>query len=540
MFDRHFRSRALAALGETFDLVIVGGGVNGCGILYDAAQRGLSAILLERGDLASGTSSRSSKLVHGGLRYLKNLQIRTTRMSCRERDRHLALDPDLVAAVEFLYPARHSDKTPGWTVEFGLSIYDRLTTERAHHRRLDEAETRALAPGLDLADLDRVLLYRDARVDDARLTWTIAASAYAAGGLVLTRAAVEEGSRDASGRVRRLRVRDLETDEVHGVEGRVVLNVTGVGVDAIRERCGLQGRRLRPSRGSHLLLAPGRLPLRAAVGFPAADGRPVFAVPHPEGVLVGTTDVFHEGHDGPLDDPRPSREECAYLLAAVQAQFPSARLAASDVVATFAGLRPILDDKAKTPSKASRDEGIWEEDGLLSVAGGKLTTWRTTAEEAVDEALRQLPAERAARALPCATAGAPLVGRAPVDLAARLATADHLAPEVAAALARRLRALADLALDLAHDASELVPLAGTDLTLAEARVHLRHGAVVRLEDLLVRRTRIGMWTPARAAEVAPLLRGVCREELGWSAARFDRELEDCARALAAYRPDALR
>jgi len=261
-------------------------------------------------------------------------------------------------------------------------------------------------------------------------------------------------------------------------------------------------------------------------------------VPHPEGVLIGTTDLFH---DGQLTDPRASRAECAYLLAAVQTQFPTAHIAARDVVATFAGLRPILDHGAKTPSEASRDEGIWEEDGLLSVAGGKLTTWRITAKEAVDAALKRLPAERIAQAQPCATAGAPLVGRAPVDLATRLAATEGVAPAVAGALARRLRALSGLALDLARDPRELAPLAdGTDLSLAEVRVHLRYGAVVHLDDLLVRRTRLGLWTPERAAELAPLLRGVCRDELGWSDTRFARELEATDTALAGFRPEALR
>lgn len=538
MFDRPWRDRALAALGGGFEVVVVGGGINGCGILYDAALRGLSALLVERGDLASGTSSRSSKLVHGGLRYLRQLDLRTTRLSCRERDRHLRLDPDLVEALPFLYPARRGEKLKGWQLDLGLAVYDRLTTGAERHRRIPAAEAQALAPELDLGALDRALAYRDARVDDARLVFAVAASAAAAGALVLTRAEVEAGRADAAGRLRRLVLRDLESGATHEVEAGVIVNAAGVGADELRHRCGLEGRRLRPSRGSHLLLPPGRLELATAVSFPAADGRPVFVVPHPEGVLVGTTDLFH---DGPLDDPRPSREEIDYLFGAVRDRFPGALLTPGDVVGTFAGLRPILDHGAKTPSEARRDEGIWEERGLLSVAGGKLTTWRVTAEEAVDAVVRRLPAERAAGLAPCLTAGAPLAGRCPLDLGARLAAGHALPAGVAAALARRLRALAGLALDLARDRGELAPLLpGSDLTVAEARVHLRHGAVVRLEDLLLRRTRIGMWSPALALDLAPRLAAVCREELGWDGARCERELDACDAALAAWRPAGIR
>lgn len=538
MFDRRHRDQTLAALGEPFDLVVVGGGINGCGILYAASLRGLRALLVERDDLAAGTSSRSSKLVHGGLRYLRQLQLRTTRLSCRERDRHLRLDPDLVESLPFLYPARKSDRVKGWQVGLGLTLYDAMTAG-ARHRRLAPEEIAALAPDLDLGGLDRALAYHDARVDDARLTFAVAASAAAAGGRVLTRAEVVEGLSGSDGTLRRLRVRDLESGAVHEVAGAVLVNAAGVAVDEIRHRCGLTGRRLRPSRGSHLLLAAGRLPLASAVSFPAADGRPVFLVPHPEGVLVGTTDVFH---DGALDDPRPSRDELDYLFSAVVTRFPAARLTWADVTGTFAGLRPILDHGARTPSEASRDEGIWEENGLLSVAGGKLTTWRVTAEEAVAAAVARLPAERAAAVGPPASEGAPLVGRAPCDLATRLLASAgsslRLSREVATAMARRLRALAPLALDLARNASELAPLDdGSDLCAAEARVHLRHGLVVRLEDLLLRRTRIGTWTPRQATALAPRLAAVACDEMGWTAADFDRELERCERALAGWRPE---
>jgi glycerol-3-phosphate dehydrogenase len=369
--------------------------------------------------------------------------------------------------------------------------------------------------------------------DDAALTLAVAATGLAYGGRIVTRAEVVEGLRDGDGRVSGVVFRDLETGEVHRAEGLLVVNATGVWVDRVREAFGLEDFRLRPSRGSHVVVPSERLPLQAAVTVPSPDdGRPVFFIPHPEGVLLGTTDLFH---DGPLDDPRPTRDEVGYLLRAVQARFPTRGIGEADVVGAFAGVRPILSSEAEVPSAASREEAVWEERGLLSVAGGKLTTWRPMAEEVVDEALRLLPEERSRLAGPCRTEGTPLAGLAPLDLPERLEAAHALAPEVARALARRLRAEAWWAPVLARDGGELRPLVdGGDLTAAEARVHLRLGGVVRLEDLLLRRARVGMWRPELARELAGRLRAPCREELGWDARRWDLELERFERALEGW------
>ncbi len=260
----------------------------------------------------------------------------------------------------------------------------------------------------------------------------------------------------------------------------------------------------------------------------------MFVIPHPEGVLAGTTDIYH---DGSLADPRPTRAEIDYLLRTLGAHFPDRRLGAGDVVGAFAGLRPILDSHTDNPSEASREEAIWEENGLLSVAGGKLTTWRPTAEEVVDEALDFLPEERARRAAPCLTAGTPLVGLAPPDLARRLEQVAGVPAASAAGMARRLRGLAWKAAEMARSPEELDPLEGTeDLSPAELRAHLTLGAVVHLEDLLLRRARVGLWRPDSVAELVPRLEPLCREELGWDAARWAEESDGCLEAVAAWSP----
>ncbi len=535
MFAPGWRDEALAALDGGFDLVVIGGGITGCGIALDAAQRGLSVLLVEQGDIASGTSSRSSKLVHGGLRYLKQMQFRITRMACRERDRMLQLDPHLVEPVRFLYPAYEGDRTPGWKIDLGLWMYDKLAQSPEKHHRLEPEEVAAVAPGLLTEDLDRALVYRDAMADDARLTLAVAATAAAFGARFLTYARVEKALRRRSGELRGVRVRDLETGTVHRVEAGVVVNATGVWVDELRDRLGLEGTHLRPSRGSHIILPHDRLPLEVAVAVPAPDdGRPVCFIPHPEGVLVGTTDLYHEG---PLDDPRPTEEEIAYLLRTIASVYPENPPGPADIVGAFAGLRPILDTHAEDPSEASREEAIWEEGGLLSAAGGKLTTWRVMAEEVVDAALKLLPEERAERAGPCATDGTALSGLVHPGSAARLQEFFGMPEEVARAMARRLGALAWSAAALARRERDLHPVApGVDLCPAEARTWLRHGAVLHVEDLLLRRVRLGMWQPDAARDVAWRLRMIFQRELGWSFGRWSEELERFDEALEGWTP----
>ena len=533
MFHPQWREMALGSLDETFDLVVVGAGITGSGIALDAAQRGLSTLLVERGDVGGGTSSRSSKLIHGGLRYLKQMQFRITRLACRERDRMLSLSPHLVHPIRFLYPAYHGDRTPGWQIDFGLWMYDRLTGRPERHAQLENEELRALAPGLSVTELDRALVYSDAMADDARLTLAVAATAHHYGAHLLTRCEVTGAERAAGGVVAGVSLHDLTDGRSHRVRARVVVNATGAWTDVLRDRLGLAGNRVRPSRGIHLIIPSSRLPIEVAVTLLAPDdGRPVFLIPHPEGVLVGTTDHYH---DGELDDPRPTAAEVDYLLRAAAAAFPDRRLTRADIRGTFAGLRPILDTHADDPSEATREEGIWEEDGALTVAGGKLTTWRSTAEEAVDAALKLLPEERARRTAPCATAGTPLAGLAPLDLAQRLATVFEIETPVAQGMARRLGALAWTTATAARRRSELRPMApDTDLCPAEVRAHLRWGAVIHLEDLLLRRVRVGMWDPEQAVALLRPLRPILRSELGWEWRRWKDEEGRFLRALEGW------
>ena len=523
MFMPGRREQAWSALEQPLDLLVIGGGITGAGILHDAALRGLRVALVERGDFACGTSSRSSKLIHGGLRYLRKMQLRITRTACRERDLLARNNPHLVSPVRFLYPSYASDPTPGWQVNLGLAMYDHLTAVPHRHEKVDRQGAARLVPELALEDLEFGLLYDDAVGDDARLVLAVIEAGVLAGGVALNYAGVEELIFGPGDRVVGAAVRDLAGTGVRRVFAAVVVNSTGVWCDEIRAMMGKAAPRLRPSRGSHLLFPRHRLALQVAVtALSPDDGRPVFAVPHAEGTLIGTTDLFHFG---PLENPRPDREEVAYLMRFAQTLFPSSALTVADVCGAFAGVRPILDSHADEPSEASREEAIWEENGMVSTAGGKLTTFRATAEEVVDAAVKLLPEERRDAVPAGGTAAVALPQRLdPAKAIAALRSRGVVEP-VAAALVRRLGAAA-LPCALTTEARSLRPLAeGVDLCAAEVAWHLRFGAVVHLDDLLLRRVRLGMWQPKLCLAVAPRLRRLVRPLAGWGFARWKAELK---------------
>ncbi len=515
------------------DVLVIGGGITGAGIFHEAALLGLKVGLVEQADFASGSSSRSSKLIHGGLRYLKRLQLRITRAACRERDLLALLNPHVVQPMPFLYPAFKHDPTPGWHVSLGLTMYDHLTPFSHRHQHLKRNQVKKLVPMLATRGLEFGLLYDDCVADDAQLTWSVVRAGQRAGGVALNYARVEELVRDQAGQVMGARVRDGLTGQLHEVRASVVVNATGAWCDQLRQLLGAVPPRVKPSRGSHLLFPRHRLPLPVAVtGLSADDGRPVFAVPHPEGTLVGTTDVFHQG---PLENPRPSMEEVSYLMRYVQRAFPQARLSFQDVCGSFAGVRPIVDRAAATPAEASREEAVWVEHGMVSTAGGKLTTYRVTAAKVVREVLALLPESRRPQVQELPLASAVLPDRVSAQALEAL-LASGLSPVVASGLLRRLGAQA-LALVAGSPADQLEPLEETfGLSLAEVRYHLRFSALARLSDLLLRRVRVGMWQPQQCLALAEKLEGLVRREAGWSADRWQQELELLDRERQAWAP----
>lgn len=491
-----------------WDVLIVGGGITGAGILLEASRRGLRALLVEQRDFAWGTSSRSSKLVHGGLRYLKQGQFALTRESVHERQ---ALLTDAVGLVEpqgFAFGDYVGRKPGRRQFMLGLAIYDVMAGRRAR-RYVDAADFAMLAPHIRREDLQGGMLYQDAKTDDARLVLRVLQEARRHGGVAVNYLGVESLLREGQ--------RVVGATLIDGVGGtrltaraRLVISATGAWADGLRGQVG-EKPKLRPLRGSHLLLPAWRLPLAQAVSLMhPQDGRPVFAYPWEGVTLVGTTDVDHV--DSLHLEPAITRGELDYLMTALRWQFPQLALGEDDVLATFAGVRPVIDSGQLDPSKEAREHALWLENGLLTVAGGKLTTFRVIALDALRCAAPLLPGWQAdLKPLPIFDATPPLSGKALL-----------LDGEQRARLLGRHGAAAQALCDAAHD-GELEQIAGTQTLWAQLRWGARNEDVQHLDDLLLRRTRLGLQLAGGALAIMPRLRAICQCELGWDDARWEAE-----------------
>jgi glycerol-3-phosphate dehydrogenase len=514
-------------------LLIVGGGITGVGIAREAAKIGLRVLLVERGDFAHGSSSRSSKLVHGGLRYLAQGKLRLMLDSVRERERLVETVPGLVDARECVlldYAEHPLPKLAG----VGLRIYDRMAGMRSSAARTP-AELLARIPGLRGEGLRRGYVYRDAQTDDARLVLRILADARAAGALALNYVqAVSVGARGfGADEVAKVVLNDRETGARAELKARLVINAAGAWSDRLRVRLGARAR-MRPLRGSHLVFSAERLavPDPIMVMHPR-DLRPVFLLPWEGVTMVGTTDLDHRAD---LDrEPAISGEEVAYLMELVTRVFPERGLGLTDVLSTWSGVRPVVNSGREDPSKESRDHALWYEHGLLTVTGGKLTTFRVSAIAAVNMA-RDILADQVHldRLEPSATILDP-VDEVDTDALTRAIGDSPASPELRARLLGRhgARAAALVSEAKLRDASpyrgtaragalERVP--GTTTTWAELRWAAAHEHVVHLDDLLLRRTRIGLCTARGGAALLPAIRGWCQELLAWTDERWEQEV----------------
>lgn len=506
-----------ALLAREWDLLIIGGGITGAGILLEAARRGLAALLVEQKDFAWGTSSRSSKLVHGGLRYLKQGRLGMTFESVHERQALLRDAAGLVEPQGFAFGDYLGRKPGRRQFMLGLALYDWMAGRRTR-RLLSADEFAMLAPHVARAGLQGGMLYQDAKTDDARLVLRVLQEARQHGGVAVNYLGVASLLRTQD-TVDGALLHDAIGHHDHRVRSRLVISATGAWADGLRGQVGGVPR-LRPLRGSHLLLPAWRLPLAQAVSLMhPQDGRPVFAYPWEGVTLVGTTDVDHgAGLDA---EAAITRGEFDYLLAALRWQFPALDLAEGDVIATFSGVRPVVASGALDPSQEAREHALWVEQGLLTVAGGKLTTFRAIALQALRMAAPLLPHWCAdLRKLPVFTAVAPLTGSAmQLDFDQRLR------------LLGRHGAQAQALCGAAQD-GELAMIPGTQTVWAQLRWGARMEHVEHLDDLLLRRTRLGLQLAGGALAILPRVRAICQQELGWSDARWDDEE---ARYLALWR-----
>lgn len=445
---------------ECFDILVIGGGVTGAGIAQDAAHRGLRTALVEKRDFAAGTTHASTKLLHGGLRYLEQGEFKLMYEALHERNRLTQLAPHVAEWLPFLIPIYDR----GWKsirIGIGLWLYDLLAGfPKGHtHRRVSREEALRLAPHLKEKNLAGAFLYYDGRTDDSRLTMEVLKSGLDAGAAVANYCKVVALQKKGD-KVTGALVRDEISGEEFAIKAKAVINATGVWTDqviSLDEK--IMGSRLRPSKGVHLLVPKDRLPVEAALlaPSPTGDGRFIFVVPWQGAVLLGTTDTPFTDD---LDRVEHDGSDIRYVLDAANALFPTAQLRESDVLNAIAGLRPLVKADASSTAALARVHKIWiSVGGMISIAGGKLTTYRTMAAEAVDVALKRL----GQGPIPSKTGELPLgVGRK--------------------------EALADLVRQYPDLAEPIIP--GLPHTKAEVAYAAREEMAVFPEDVLQRRTRL--------------------------------------------------
>jgi glycerol-3-phosphate dehydrogenase len=528
---------------ERFDVLVIGGGITGAGVALDAASRGLRTALVEAGDFASGTSSKSSKLIHGGLRYLQQGDVRLVYEALRERQRLRRNAPHLVTLLPFLIPILSKDgliprrvaRALGWA----MWMYDLTGGYRIGklHRRLSAEETAGHLPTMAPERIAGGYLYWDATADDARLVLTVARTAAQHGAAVLNHARVVALTKNADGAVdgARVHVNDREIT----VHARVVVNATGVWSDETSAlESGVDPNSIRPAKGIHLTVPWEKLGNDIAAVIPVpGDKRSLFVVPWgPRGdgtfhhSYVGTTDT---DYTGPLEDPPCTAEDVAYVLRALNAAVTT-RIEADDVTGAWAGLRPLVKSAAsgRTADLSRRHRVSVGPAGLVGITGGKLTTYREMAEDTVDTVLGRL-GERAR----CRTKRLKLLGAdgyaesEPGTLDGHLGSRyGGLAPELAALID------ADPALG-----EPLVP--GLDYVRAEAIYAVRHEMASDLVDVLTRRTRAHLFDRAATRQAAPMVAALIAPELGWDATEQARQVEAydalVAEELAAARPQTV-
>jgi glycerol-3-phosphate dehydrogenase len=486
--------------------------------LREAARRGLKALLVEQRDFAWGTSSRSSKMVHGGLRYLAQGDLKLTRHSVRERERLLKEAPGLVERIGYYFLLRKGQFPGRYVMGMVLSIYDKLAGIKDHYY-VNKKTVLEQFPGVQSRDIKGACYYTDTAVDDARLVLRVLQEAIQAGGQTLNYVRAKNliktpsTENSAGGQVCGLLLEDVsslageEGGEQLELHAPVVINATGAWADRLRSEV-INEKRIRPLRGSHLVFPHKILPVDAALTlFHPQDKRPVFIFPWEGATLVGTTDFDHQ--EDMDTEASITQGEVEYLMQILAIHYPDSKLGPEHIISSYSGVRPVIgSDKNKDPSKERRDDAVWAEKGLVTVTGGKLTTFRLTAVNALN------------------AAQAWLVTSQSNETDDRIFTApDTRAPRGSwlSRMGGRYGSNVDHLLAYAHEGEQDL-IAETQFCLAECRWAARHESVVHLDDLLLRRTRLGLLLKNGAEALFSELQEICRQEMGWGDVRWQNEV----------------
>ena len=538
------RQQALAPLScgssqvKPWDMLIIGGGITGAGIAREAARRGLAVLLIEQKDFAWGTSSRSSKMVHGGLRYIASGDYKTTLLSVRERERMLSEASGLVNEMHYIMPHYKGKFPPPWIFKILLRVYDGLAGKR-YSKYFKKDAFLSLNPNIKQDKFLGASQFSDAVTDDSRLVMRVLAEAIHDGAQAINYLKAETLITNEQGSVVGATLKDTSSEdnaqnnvqsnvESYDVYAKVVVSATGAWADTLRMQASKQTeqsfhKQIRPSRGSHLVVSKERLPIEQAYTFlHPVDKRAVFVFPWENRTVLGTTDLDHP----PLDDSEVgiTNEEVDYLLTATNELFNDVKLNRKDVISTWAGVRPLIseggDGKRVSPSKEKRDHSVWLDNNLVTVSGGKLTTFRLIALDVLEKCQEVLTLDKSV-------------------IQKQTLNDDHVFSNTAPtnpkfftlpkALQQRLQGFfgrqLDTLLELAHE-DDLAYVTDSNTIWAEIRFAARHEQVIHLDDLLLRRTRLGLILPngAMTPLISARLKQICQQELGWNEQKWQQEV----------------
>lgn len=535
------REEALNKLASThYDLFIIGGGITGAGIALDAASRGLSTALADKQDFAAGTSSRSTKLIHGGLRYLKQLEFKLVREVGRERAIIHRNAPHLVHPVDMLVPVVKNGTYSNFALRAGLWLYDLLAAVKREekHKILSGGGALQQEPLLNATLTKGAGLYTEYRTDDARLTISILKTAVAHGADCLNYLEAAELTYE-NGRVSGVRLRDVLSGKEYTIKASQVVNAGGPWVDEVRKKEGaLKGKVLHHTKGVHITVPFHRFPVKQSVYFDAFDTRLVFAIPRGDCTYIGTTDT---NYTGDLARPRVTADDAAYLVNAVNHVFSSVKLTENDILSCWAGIRPLIHEEGKSPSEISRKDEIFvSNSGLISIAGGKLTGYRKMAEKTVDLVMRRLTGKFfvASRTEQIILAGGGYTGAAAVkqhmiDLVKK--AGNRFTQKEISYLVNNYGREADLILDdaLSNDNNSRLPL-----LISELKYCIMNEAVVKPGDLLLRRTGRLLFDPGTKDDHISEMISSMAELMSWSEADKAERISHFESERETVRPNA--
>ncbi|WP_276374923.1 glycerol-3-phosphate dehydrogenase/oxidase [Chryseolinea sp. H1M3-3] len=523
---------------EHYDLLVIGGGITGAGIALDAASRGLKTALVEKNDFAFGTSSRSTKLIHGGLRYLKQLEFGLVKEVGSERAIVHRLAPHLVIPEKMLLPLSEKKGLGYGLTSIGLKIYDWLAGVKAEDQRkmLTKPQTLKYEPLLKKDDVKGGAIYAEYRTDDARLTIEIVKTAAAEGADLLSYARAEEFIYE-NGNIVGAKIADQLSNNFFAIRATVTVNAAGPWVDELRDiNKSKEGKWLHLTKGVHIVLPRAKLPVKQAIYFNVDDGRMIFAIPRGRTTYVGTTDTFY---DGDKDRVFTTRQDAEYLIAAVNTNFPSVTLGLSDVESSWAGLRPLIHEEGKSASELSRKDEIFESPSrLISIAGGKLTGYRKMAERVVNLVIKKYFEKKSLKE--CRTHLIKLGGNAFKDgkevkkfvlsLTDKLKD-SNLPPHTASYLVENYGQQVVIILDhwADRDTQENPELS---LLKAELIFCIQYEMVCTLADFFVRRTGLINFDIQKVIRCKTEIAEVCKIYLGWSNERVSKELNELDQLIA--------